>query len=270
MSKDFPSHQARKRFGQNFLHDAHIITRIVQIIDPKPLENIVEIGPGLGALTWPLLQRCKTLTAIELDRDLFARLQAHSPQEGTLTIYQDDILKFDLNRLMKPAQPMRIVGNLPYNITTPLLFHLFEYSHEIRDIHIMVQKEVGERLAASANSADYGRLSIMAQYYCVIDPIFHVPPHAFTPAPKVDSSFLRLTPRSSRSETAADLKLFAALVNQAFQQRRKTLRNALKYFISSDKLRSFDLDPNARPEQLSVDDFVRLSNYLQKAGRQEA
>lgn len=258
-------HVARKRFGQNFLIDQNIIQKIIRAIAPTDDDNLVEIGPGLGAITQPLLECCKRLTVIELDRDLARRLnEKFAAEPGKLTVIQQDALKTDFTAIeLQP--PLRIVGNLPYNISTPLLFHLLRSRSAISDMHFMLQKEVVERLAASPGCKAYGRLSVMVQYCCEVQPLFDVPPTAFQPAPKVLSTVVRLLPRAPLTP-AKDETLFARLVALAFQQRRKTLRNTLKLLSSSGNidacLAALSLTHNVRPEELSVTEFAILSNKL--------
>ncbi len=258
-------HQARKRFGQNFLVDTHIIRKIVNAIAPAADDNLVEIGPGQGAITSPLLQLCPGLTAIELDRDLAASLAEKFGDEQGFTLIQQDALAFDFASLYT-GRPLRVTGNLPYNISTPLLFHLLNYHHLIADMHVMLQKEVVDRLAAAPGSKAYGRLSVMLQYYCQVEPLFTVPPEAFRPAPKVQSSVVKLTPYNPLPAAAVDEALFAQLVKACFQQRRKTLRNAMKPLLPTKEIDACmvesSLDPRSRAEQLSVADFVSLSNLL--------
>ena len=259
MSAEVQGHRARKRFGQNFLRDPNIIRRIVAAIDPKPGEHLVEIGPGLGALTEPLIEAAGQLTAIELDRDLAARLRERFPAER-LRLIEGDALRFDFATL--PA-PLRVVGNLPYNVSTPLLFHLAAYAERLTDMTFMLQKEVVERMAAQPGSAAYGRLSVMLQLRFAVRKCFDVPPGAFVPAPKVTSSIVRLTPLPAGTHALADAELFSRLVAAAFNQRRKTLRNALKALLPEQNLLvQAEIDPNARAETLAVEDFVRLANVL--------
>ncbi|MBI5781814.1 MAG: 16S rRNA (adenine(1518)-N(6)/adenine(1519)-N(6))-dimethyltransferase RsmA [Rhodocyclales bacterium] len=259
MSAEVQGHWARKRFGQNFLRDPNIIRRIVAAIDPKPGEHLVEIGPGLGALTEPLIEAAGYLTAIELDRDLAARLRERFPHER-LRLIEGDALRFDFATL--PA-PLRVVGNLPYNVSTPLLFHLAAYAERLTDMTFMLQKEVVDRMAAQPGSADYGRLSVMLQLRFAVRKCFDVPPGAFVPAPKVTSSIVRITPLPAGAHALADAELFTRLVTAAFNQRRKTLRNALKALLPEQNLfLQAEIDPNARAETLAVEDFVRLANAL--------
>ena len=254
-------HQARKRFGQNFLVDAGVIQQIARAVAAKPSDRLVEIGPGQGAITGLLFAACPQLQVVELDRDLIPRLQA---KFAGLTVHEADALNFDFGQLAAPGQPLRVVGNLPYNISTPLLFHLLDYRERIRDMHFMLQKEVVDRLAAEPGSKDYGRLSIMCQYYCAVELLFEVGPGCFRPAPQVDSAVVRLTPYAQLPLPAQDVKLLDTLVRTAFQQRRKTLRNALKQWLPDGAaLASLGIDPQQRPENLSVRDYVALANYLQ-------
>lgn len=260
----FPQeHQARKRFGQNFLIDDNVIARIVQAIAPASGDNLVEIGPGQGAITNLLLEHCPTLQVVELDRDLIPRLQAKFAHCPDLQIHSADALKFDFASIASDDRPLRVVGNLPYNISTPLIFHLLQYQGLISDMHFMLQKEVVERMAAIPGDKDYGRLTIMCQYHCEVEFLFEVGPHCFRPAPKVDSAIVRLTPRARPMVPALNPKLLDTVVKTAFQQRRKTLRNALKHVVTD--LACFEacaIDPSLRPEALSVSDYVNLANHL--------
>lgn len=256
-------HRARKRFGQNFLVDQHIIQKIVAAVAPKPTDNLIEIGPGQGAITAPLLERCENLQVVELDRDLVARLQLQFQDSyPNLNIHQGDALKTDFGQFVQPERPMRIVGNLPYNISTPLLFHLLNYHTDILDMHFMLQKEVVDRLSSGPGNKTYGRLSVMVQYYCRVHPLFHVPPGSFSPAPKVDSAIVRILPQTTLAHPADDFSHFSRLVSAAFQQRRKTIRNTLKHMMDVDQLSQLDFDLTLRPEKLSVADFVGLSNQM--------
>ncbi|MGH1485789.1 MAG: 16S rRNA (adenine(1518)-N(6)/adenine(1519)-N(6))-dimethyltransferase RsmA [Cellvibrionaceae bacterium] len=254
-------HRARKRFGQNFLNDPGIVSRIVRSIAPKPDDNIVEIGPGQGAITAPLLEACPKLQVIEIDNDLVPILLAQFAKYNDFKIHQQDALKFDFSSLAND-KPLRIVGNLPYNISTPLIFHLLSFQQKISDMHFMLQKEVVERLAASAGEKHYGRLSIMTQYYCQVDHLFGVPPECFSPRPKVDSAIVRLAPFNTLPFVANDKEHFSHLVNIAFQQRRKTLRNTLKQILSKEQIDLLPIDTSLRPEKLSVEDYVNLSNNI--------
>jgi 16S rRNA (adenine1518-N6/adenine1519-N6)-dimethyltransferase len=253
-------HRARKRFGQNFLVDDQIIDRIIRSISPKPEDNLVEIGPGQGALTGPLLHQLNRLQAVELDRDLAKMLTSKFHNQPGFELHQGDALKFDFSTLASRGA-LRIVGNLPYNISTPLIFRLLEFSTIIRDMHFMLQKEVVDRMTADPGSKTFGRLSVIVQYHCQVVDMFTVPPTAFHPAPKVESAIVRLTPRQPDSYPAVanDPAFFYALVKTSFQQRRKTLRNTLKQLEVSGET---GIDLGRRPETLSVAEFVQLSNEL--------
>ena len=255
-------HRARKRFGQNFLHDEHIIQRIIDAMAPAAGETIVEIGPGRGALTRHLVDGGADLHAIELDRDLAGYLQSLYHHNPHFTLHQGDVLKFDFSTLTETPDSLRIIGNLPYNISTPCLFHLLEYRHLIRDMLFMLQREVVERMAAAPGEKAYGRLSVMLQYHCRIEPLFEVPPGAFSPPPKVTSAIVRLVPLQAPREPALDETLFASVVRHAFSRRRKTLKNALQDLINTETPLDWPVDPGQRPERLDVRDFVRISNAL--------
>jgi len=251
-------HRPRKRFGQNFLADPHYVARIVAAIEPQPGDAIVEIGPGLGALTDALVARAGTIDAIEIDRDLAARLRERFASER-LRLHEADALAFDFAKL---SGELRVVGNLPYNISSPLLFHLASYESRLRDIHVMLQREVVARMTAKPATADYGRLTVMLQARFLVTRLFTVPPGAFRPAPSVESAVARLVPLREARPTIADAALFARVVAAAFGQRRKTLRNALAPIAGEAELRAAAVDPGARGETLSVADFVRLGNAL--------
>lgn len=259
-------HRARKRFGQNFLIDHGIIREIVRAIHPQSDDRIVEIGPGKGAITELLADTCQHLSVIELDRDLVPWLKVKFEQHPDFQLFQADALQFDFARLVSDGKPIRIVGNLPYNISTPLIFHLLTYNSQVADMHFMLQKEVVKRMAANPGDSAYGRLGIMVQYYCAVEELFAVPPTAFDPAPKVDSAIVRLTPYQQLPYQAHNIKIFERLVNVAFQQRRKTLRNALKSSLPADVIDQLPMDSNARAETLSVATFVEMSNILHSLG----
>ena len=253
------SHRHKKRFGQNFLHNPRVIERIVKAIRPQPQDHLVEIGPGEAAITLPLARTGAQVDVIEIDRDLIPRLtQLFAPYDN-VTLHAADALTFDYSTLT--PQLLRVVGNLPYNISSPLLFHLLDYRDAIRDMHFMLQKEVVERIVAQPGSKTYGRLSVMIQYYCDAQYLFTVGPGNFNPPPKVDSAIVRLLPRPFPVQ-AADEALLAALVKQAFSQRRKTLRNTLKGWAADADFAALDIDPGLRAEALPVADFVRLANHL--------
>ncbi|MEX1034080.1 MAG: 16S rRNA (adenine(1518)-N(6)/adenine(1519)-N(6))-dimethyltransferase RsmA [Cellvibrionaceae bacterium] len=255
-------HQPRKRFGQNFLTDPDVIEKIVRSIAPQAEDTLVEIGPGRGALTMPLLTRCPTLTVIELDRDLVARLQDLHRDYPGLRIHQGDALRFDFSELSGPTRSLRVVGNLPYNISTPLLFHLLGFAQHLRDMHFMLQKEVVERMASPPGRKSYGRLSVMVQYFCQVDSLFTVAPECFSPRPKVDSAIVRLTPHPALPCPAEDFTVFRQLVSTCFQQRRKTLRNSLRTLLPAEAIATLDVDITIRPDNLAVKDFVALANVL--------
>ncbi len=252
---------AKKHLGQNFLHDRGVIDNIVLAVNPLPGDRIVEIGPGQGALTFPLLKKHGELTAIEFDRDLHAPLQAAAREHGVLHLIAGDVLGVDFTALADGAQ-IRLVGNLPYNLSSPILFHALDHAEAIRDMHFMLQKEVVERMAAGPGSKVYGRLSVMLQAYCAVTPLFIVPPGAFRPAPKVESAVVRMVPKARDSIEVADHRTFANVVRAAFGQRRKTLRNALNGVADSAQIEAASLRPDARAEQVEVAGFVRLANLL--------
>ena len=257
-----PGHQARKRFGQNFLHDPGVIERIVRAINPKPGEAMVEIGPGLGAITQELLEINPALQVVELDRDLVPVLRTKFFNYPEFRIHEADALKFDFRQLVQDGKRLRIVGNLPYNISTPLIFHLLEQSGVVQDMHFMLQKEVVQRLAAVPGDNNYGRLGIMAQYFCKVQPLFEVGPGAFRPAPKVDSAIVRLVPHETLPHPARDLATLQTVVRTAFNARRKTLRKGLAGLITAQQLQSLGIDDGLRPENLWLEDYVRIADML--------
>ncbi|MFC0323750.1 16S rRNA (adenine(1518)-N(6)/adenine(1519)-N(6))-dimethyltransferase RsmA [Gallibacterium melopsittaci] len=262
-SKTHLGHTARKRFGQNFLHDDHIIQSIVAAINPQKEDFLIEIGPGLGALTEPVAEQIDHLTVIELDRDLAERLRHHPFLHQKLTVIEQDVMRFDFQQLAENSkQPLRIFGNLPYNISTPLMFHLFQYHNVIQDMHFMLQKEVVNRLCAGVNSKAYGKLTIMAQYFCQVIPVLEVPPTAFKPAPKVDSAVVRLVPHKTLPHPVKDLYWLNRVCTQAFNQRRKTLRNSLMDLFSAEQLTALNINLTDRAENLSIADYARLANWL--------
>ncbi|HKJ18446.1 MAG TPA: 16S rRNA (adenine(1518)-N(6)/adenine(1519)-N(6))-dimethyltransferase RsmA [Xanthomonadales bacterium] len=256
--------RARKRFGQNFLTDVHIIERIISTIDPVRDEPIIEIGPGRGAITAPLIAAGADLHVIEIDRDLAAVLPRTIPGLTSEKIHVTDALKADIPDLLDelPEGGIRVVGNLPYNISTPLLAHLMGFTDSIRDMHFMLQSEVVARMAAGPGSRTYGRLSIMCQYHCSIAPLFTVPPEAFEPVPRVDSAFVRLVPHSKPPIEVPDHSLFQRVVTQAFSQRRKTLRNSMKKMMTSEQIEQAGIDPSLRPEVLSMEDYASLTRVM--------
>ncbi len=259
---ELPFHKARKRFGQNFLHDHNIIQRISQSIRPRPGDRMVEIGPGQGALTEYMLEGAGELDVIELDRDLIPTLKLRFGLNKHFRIHEGDAMKFDFAALKTDERELRVVGNLPYNISTPLIFHLLEFQGMIKDMHFMLQKEVVLRLAAQAGDKHYGRLGIMTQYYCSVDYLFTVGPGAFKPAPKVDSAIVRLTPHKTLPHPCKDIKMLEVVVRDAFSQRRKTIRNTLKKHLNIEELEALQIEPGARPEVLLLADYVRIADYL--------
>ncbi|GAB2671434.1 16S rRNA (adenine(1518)-N(6)/adenine(1519)-N(6))-dimethyltransferase RsmA [Arenimonas aestuarii] len=256
----------KKNLGQHFLTDRHYIDLIVLAVDPKPGDRLVEIGPGQGAITFPLLRRHGELTVIEFDRDLITPLMEASEGLGRLTVIHKDVLQVDLRKLASDdghgAGQIRLVGNLPYNISSPILFHALEHAPAVRDMHFMLQKEVVDRMAAGPGSKVYGRLGVMLQAYCTVTSLFDVPPGAFRPPPKVDSAVVRLVPLAAADVGIDDHALFARVVRDAFGQRRKTLRNALSQVCSGAEIEAASLRPDARAEQVAVAEFKHLANHL--------
>ena len=263
MNKHVGGHRARKRFGQNFLRDQNIIDKIIRSINPKPEDHIIEIGPGLGALTEELMGQCY-LTLIELDRDLVQRLKDKYPEQNNFELFQADALKFNFEKLISELRPekLRLVGNLPYNISTPLIFHLLKFKEIISDMHFMLQKEVVNRMAAKPGRKTYGRLSIILQYYCETHHLFDVKPESFSPPPKVDSAIIKIVPRTDIKHPVKDEILFQKLVTQAFSQRRKTIRNNLKKIVNDEQLNAANINPQSRPETLPVESFIKLTNMI--------
>jgi 16S rRNA (adenine1518-N6/adenine1519-N6)-dimethyltransferase len=253
-------HRPRKRFGQHFLHDAGIIGRLVSAIRPREGERVIEIGPGEGVLTGPLLESGARVTAIELDRDLAAALPERLGFPEGLEVIQADVLEVDLGALA--GERVRVVGNLPYNISTPIMFHLFAWRDTIADMHFMLQKEVVDRLVAGPGSKQYGRLSVMAAFHCRMERLFTVPPGAFRPPPRVDSAIIRMIPRDLGEETLARLPQLEEVVRRAFGQRRKTLRNALKGVLDEKQIDAAGIDPKARAETISLEGFLNLVNQV--------
>lgn len=255
-------HVARKRFGQNFLVSPGVVAKIVDAILPQADDSVVEIGPGLGALTEPLLARLEHLHVVEIDRDLIARLRERFPPER-LTIHEGDALQFDFSVL---GPGLRVVGNLPYNISTPLLFHLAASADGVRDMHFMLQREVVDRMVAPPGGPEYGRLSVMLQYRFEMERLFLVPPGAFNPAPKVESAVVRLVPRPRQVLAAVDENLLEEVVKAAFSQRRKMLRNTLRERVSETDWAELGIDPTRRAEELAVGDYLRVANRLAERG----
>lgn len=253
-------HKARKRFGQNFLQDTRIISDIVNAVRPQPEDTVIEIGPGLAAITEPLAKKLNRLHVVEIDRDIIKRLKT-LPFADKLVIHEGDVLQFDFKSV---AGRKKIVGNLPYNISTPLLFRLSEVADEVEDMLFMLQKEVVERMVAEPKTNDYGRLGVMLQYFFDMEMLIEVPPESFDPAPKVDSAVVRMIPQQGRIGVARDFGHFGKLVKAAFAQRRKTIRNNLKEIASDEDLQAVGINPQDRAEHISPELYVELSNYLVK------
>jgi len=256
------AHIPRKRFGQNFLHDHNIIYNIISSIQARPGQHWVEIGPGQGALTEPLLNEKVRLDVVELDRDLVVLLKEKFKQYPNLNIHSADALRFDFSSLASGEEKLRIIGNLPYNISTPLMFHLLDNAYCIEDMHFMLQKEVVDRICAIPGSKKYGRLSVMMQYYCLPELLFEVPPESFDPVPQVTSAIVRLVPHQQPPVAVNDIAKLNRVVTQAFSQRRKTLRNSLKKLIDEEDIVALGIDPTLRAESISLPEFARLSNLL--------
>ncbi len=253
-------YKAKKRFGQNFLQDPTVIDRIVKSIQPNEIDNIIEIGPGLGAITREILPLSKKISVIELDREIIPKLKFNCDRAGELTVYQQDALKTDFSEFALNGK-IRVIGNLPYNISTPIMFHLFDFLDVILDMHFMLQKEVVERMTAGPNSKTYGRLSVMTQYYCKAQMLFIVPPESFEPAPKVDSAIVKLTPLVVKPQVT-NFDLFANMVTEAFNMRRKTIRNVWKNRLTEDELTQIGIKPSLRPENLGLEEFIKVANYV--------
>jgi 16S rRNA (adenine1518-N6/adenine1519-N6)-dimethyltransferase len=252
--------RAKKRFGQHFLHDRSVVDRMLRALNLQTSDRVVEIGPGPGALTFPLLEILPQLDVVEIDRDLIAWWQKQPQAQGKLHIHAQDALHLNVSALRDGGERLRVVGNLPYNISTPLIFHLLRNREHIRDMLFMLQKEVVDRITAEPDSAHYGRLSVMVQYFCEPYYLMEVGPSAFDPPPKVDSAVVYLKPWEQQPFIANDAGQFADVVAQAFSQRRKTLRNTLKSVISAEQMESIGINPQRRAETLSVEEFVNLSN----------
>lgn len=255
-------HKPRKRFGQNFLHDQSVINRIIEAINPCLNDRLVEIGPGQGALTEPLAATGALLDCIELDRDLAKYLRQHYAENSQVTVYEKDGLKFDFAELAPARGSLRIVGNLPYNTSTPMLFHLMKYQELIKDMTFMLQLEVVQRMTAKPGNKNYGRLGLMLQYFCEIEHLFNVPSAAFSPKPKVVSALARLTPHSQLPIVAKDVNCLQIVIRTAFNQRRKTLKNSLKSIVSEETLNKLPLDGSLRPENLNLRDYVIISDAI--------
>ncbi len=252
-------HKARKRFGQNFLHDASIINRIIHAVNPNARDNIIEIGPGQGAITEGLVASNAKVTAIEIDKDLIQYLRIAFATRDNFSIIDSDALKINFAALANEGEKLRIVGNLPYNISTPLIFHLLSFKQSISSMYFMLQKEVVDRMAALPGTKAYGRLSIMTQYQCAVERIIDVPPGCFNPAPKVQSAVVKLTVRPY-SLVTNNTSALNTVVATAFQQRRKTLSNALKSMFNTDEIMSLGIDPKRRPDTLTIDEYIQLAN----------
>lgn len=256
------AHRPRKRFGQHFLHDPGVVARIVGAFGAQAQDHVVEIGPGLGVLTRALADKVARLDAVELDRDLAARLREELGAQRNLGIHQADALGFDFCRLAAPAHKLRIIGNLPYNISTPLLFRLLDQVACIADMVFMLQEEVVDRLCAAPGGKDYGRLSVMIQWRCRVEKLFHVGPGAFSPPPRVDSAVVRLVPHAQPPVPVRDAAVFGDIVHLAFAHRRKTLRNGLKGVLGETQIRALGIDPGARAETLTLAEFARLADAV--------
>ncbi len=255
-------HTPRKRLGQHFLHDLDIIQRIVSAIAPQPTQYLVEIGPGTGALTLPLLEQGCQLHVIELDRALIELLKKQTSHFNNIHIHHADALKFDFKQLITTSYPLRLCGNLPYNISTALLFQVLHYASAIEDMTFMLQKEVVKRMVASPDTAEYGRLSVMLHYFCQVEALFDVAPHCFYPPPQVDSSVVQLKPHLTPPIMVVKQQHFAQIVQKAFSQRRKTLRNTLKGLLDSEEIQSVGINPQRRAETLDLAEFAQLANYF--------
>lgn len=259
--KPSQKHRTKKRFGQHFLHDAHIIQQIINAVQKDDDHTLVEIGPGQGAITFPLLEKFNHLTAIELDRDLITPLTFKAKQVGELTLINEDVLNVDFYNTF-PDQTLSLIGNLPYNISTPLLFHLMKFASHIHAMTFMVQQEVAQRITANVGDKHYGRLSVMLQYYCQCDYLFPVPPESFSPPPKVDSAIISLKPLKQPVQPVNNKQAFDDLVKTAFSQRRKTIRNSLSSLATKEQLEQCGIAPQNRAENISLSEYVKLANYL--------
>jgi len=257
------AHKARKRFGQNFLQDHNIIFNILAQIHPQSTDHWVEIGPGLGAITEPLLQEVKKLDVVELDRDLVRYLTEKFADKENLTIHSADALRFNFFELAKQDEKLRIIGNLPYNISTPILFHLLDNAFCIEDMHFMLQKEVVDRLCADPGNKKYGRLTVMMQYYCEAEILFDVPPESFDPIPKVNSAIVKLIPHQSPPVTIESIEKLNKVVITAFSQRRKTIRNSLKTLLTEQQISALEINPELRAEAITLAEFAKLSHEIE-------
>ena len=257
--------RARKRFGQHFLHDQHVINSIIDHVELRPDQTLVEIGPGTGALTFPLLSRTQKLHVIEIDTDLAQLLEKRVADNNKLIIHREDVLKF--NFCSRLQGKLSIIGNLPYNISTPLLFHLLDQSACIEQMIFMLQKEVADRICAEPGTSDYGRLSIMIQSACRVEWLLNVDAESFKPPPKVESAVIKLYPDKYTGNKIENRKLFNDLVRTAFSKRRKTMHNALKTLVADQMLRDAGINPVSRPEEIHVDNYIRLANILNQENR---
>ena len=255
-------HQIRKRFGQNFLHDKHVISKIIDAVSPTKDDHILEIGPGFGAITEQLAQSGAKLHCIELDTDLAASLKSHYRKYKSVNILEADALKFDLSSIATMKTPLRVVGNLPYNISTPLIFHFLKNSKLIKDMTFMLQLEVIQRMVSKVGSKNYGRLGLMVQYYCEVEHLFNIASDAFIPRPKVVSAIARLKPHKASSIKAKDPECLKTVIQTAFNQRRKTVRNSLSTLVSESLLESIAVNKKLRPENLTLEDYVRISDAI--------
>ena len=255
-------HQIRKRFGQNFLHDKHVISKIIGAVSPTKDDHILEIGPGFGAITEQLAQSGATLNCLELDTDLAASLKSHYRKYKSVNILEADALKFDLSSIATRKTPLRVVGNLPYNISTPLIFHLLKNSKLIKDMTFMLQLEVIQRMVSKVGSKNYGRLGLMVQYYCEVEHLFNIASDAFVPRPKVVSALARLKPHKASSIKAKDPECLKVVIQTAFNQRRKTVRNSLSTLVSESLLEGIPVNKKLRPENLTLEDYVRISDAI--------
>ncbi len=252
----------RKRFGQHLLNNQITIANIVNVIQPKKEESLVEIGPGRGAITIPILKLVENLHAIEIDQDIAKEVQEECKNIGNLIIHQVDVLNFDFRNIANENKNIRLFGNLPYNISTPLLFHLIEFSDLISDMHFMLQKEVVDRITAPAGHSNYSRLSVMMQSHYKVESLFDISPDQFSPPPKVNSSFMRLMPTHEYQNQIKDKIVFSKLIEAAFQQRRKTIKNSLANIVSEEHLINANIQPSQRPQEISIQQYIKLSNQL--------
>ncbi|AKC60302.1 16S rRNA (adenine(1518)-N(6)/adenine(1519)-N(6))-dimethyltransferase RsmA [Blochmannia endosymbiont of Camponotus (Colobopsis) obliquus] len=257
----YQNHKICKKFGQHFLHNINIINSIIHFISPKKHESIIEIGPGLGAITIPISQYGNHIIAIEIDKTLVQKLTKNFSNQKKIKILQHNILSIDLQNL-NIKKPIRIFGNLPYNISTPIIFHLFNYINLIQDMHFVLQREIVNRLIANPNNKKYGRLSVMVQYFCKIFRLLEIPSHSFTPAPKVHSTLIKLIPHTKKPYTANNVNKLSIIVKTAFSQRRKMIKNSLKFLLSVKQIEKQNINPELRAENLNIKQYCQLSNAL--------